>query len=444
MSEEEQLHEAPSPRALMLAARFRWALVLGALALAVLGIALGTGVFSHGEHTATYTCPMHPEVRANAPGSCPICQMDLVPMSDAPAPQATREKLVCPVHPEIRSDVPGICPLDGRTLEPMGVRGRGRVHLGADASRRIGVVLAPVETRRIESEIDALGLVTTDPSRTVIAQSRFSGFVTRLPVATPFVRVRRGQALAMITSSELFRAEAELATARATAGVVGVDGDPLLASARTRLGATGISSAEVARVAEGGAPRAETSVSAPRAGTVLEVRVSLGEMVTPGMPLFVIADLSRLFVNVDVSLEDAATLSAGVQARIRVPGREAPIEGVVELVEPIVDAAALVRRVRVVVEQADATLAPGARVEVTLARAPRDALVVPRDAVLEDGAQQHVFVAGADGMLEPRVVVTGTRSGDVIEIISGLREGERVASVAAFLIDAESQIRGVR
>ena len=414
------------------------------LGLAVLGVVLGAGWFLSPDASGAYTCPMHPEIRARAPGTCPICQMDLVPIADVPSPEAAppSTKLVCPVHPEIRSDVPGVCPLDGRTLVPLGVPGRGLVHISEDAARRIGVVLVPAASRTVTSSVRGLGLVATDPARTGVAQSRFAGFITRLAVTTPFTRVRRGQPLASITSPDLYRAEAELATARATAGVLGTEGDTLLASAETRLGATGLSSAEVARVAGGGAPRAETSVSAPRAGTVLEVRVSVGEMVTPGMPLYVIADLSRLFVNVDVSAEEAASVRAGMHARVSVPGVAEPIDGIVELVEPVVDPAALVRRVRVVVEQTDETLAPGARVDVEIAREPRDAIVVPADAVLVDGASHHVFVARPDGLFEARVVVTGVRLDREIEIISGLRDGERVASVAAFLIDAESQIRG--
>lgn len=434
---------APSERALRLAARVRWALVVLAFGLAVLGIVLGTGALTNHSEAGVYTCPMHPEIRAAAPGTCPICQMDLVQADTTAPPQATREKLACPVHPEIRSDVPGVCPLDGRTLVPAGARNRGSVHMSTEAASRIGLVLVRAETRSLSGELRALGLVELDPARTAIAQSRFPGFVTRLPVATPFVPVRRGQVLASITSAELFRAEAELATARATAGLAGTEGDPLIASARDRLAASGLSSGEVARVASGGAPRGETAITAPRGGTVLEVRVRVGEMVSPGMPLYVIADLSRLFVNVDVPLDDAASLTPGMRASIEAPGRDTPVEGTLDLVEPMIDPAALVRRARIVVEAADGAIAPGARVNVTLRRAPRDAVVVPRDAVLLDGEREHVFVAREDGMLEPRVVVTGEREGDVVEIVAGLAAGERVASVAAFLVDAESQIRGV-
>lgn len=434
----------PSPRALALAAKVRWGLVVLALGLAVLGVVLGAGWLSAPDAGGAYSCPMHPEIRADAPGTCPICQMDLVPLADVPAqgtaPAST--KLACPRHPEIRSDVPGVCPLDGQTLLPTTVPGRGLVHIGDEAARRIGVVLVPAVSRSVTSSVRALGLVATDPARTAIAQSRFAGFVTRLSVTTPFTRVRRGQALASLTSTDLYRAEAELATARDTAVVLGEDGDRFITSAQARLDATGLSSREVARVAGGGAPRSDTQVIAPRAGTVLDIRVSVGEMVTPGMPLYVISDLSRLFVNADVPADEATSIRAGMRATVFAPGVAAPIEGVVELVEPVIDPSALVRRVRVIVEQADETLVPGARVEVVLLREPHDAILVPEDSVLVDGARHHVFVVRDDGLFEARVVVTGGRVDREIEILSGLRAGDRVASVAAFLIDAESQIRG--
>lgn len=446
-SHDDAHPEAPSPRALAIASKVRWALVVLALGLAVLGALLGAGVFGRHASHATFTCPMHPEIRASAPGACPICQMDLVPLTDAPAAEATaRPKLVCPVHPEIRSDVPGVCPLDGRALAPSTPRDRGVVHLGEDAVRRIGVVNARAERRSLAHAVRGLGLVATDPARTAIAQSRFAGFVTRLPVATPFARVRRGQTLASITSADLYRAEAELAVARATSSALGHDaagqGDALLEAARARLGATGLGRGEIDRVAGGGTPSGQTAVTAPRAGVVLEVRVSLGEMVTPGMPLHVIADLSRLFVNVELSVDDAATVPVGAEATVTAPGAAAPITGTVALVEPVADPASLVRRVRVVVENGDLALTPGMRVDVTIARPAREAILVPRDAVLLDGDREHVFVARPGGRYEPRVVTTGLRDGDHVEIVSGLAEGEEVASVAAFLIDAESQIRG--
>lgn len=435
---------APSPRALALAAKVRWGLVVLALGLAVLGVVLGAGWFSAPDASSAYSCPMHPEIRTDAPGTCPICQMDLVPLAQVPAQSVgpANAKLACPLHPEVRSDLPGVCPLDGQALVPITVPGRGLVHIGDEAARRIGVVLVPAVSRTVPSSVRALGLVATDPARTAIAQSRFAGFVTRLSVTTPFTRVRRGQALASLTSSDLYRAEAEFATARATAGVVDSGRDPFLASAEARLDATGLSSREVARVAGGGAPRSDAQVTSPRTGTVLEIRVSVGEMVTPGMPLYVISDLSRLFVNADVPADEAASIQAGMRAHVFAPGTAVPIDGVVELVEPVIDPSALVRRVRVVVEQADETLVPGARVDVELLREPHDAILVPEDAVLVDGRQHHVFVARDDGLFEARRVVPGARVAREIEILSGLRAGERVASVAAFLIDAESQIRG--
>jgi Cu(I)/Ag(I) efflux system membrane fusion protein len=472
---------APSPRALRIAAAVRWALVAAAAALAAAGVSVGVGLVGQKAPTTVFTCPMHPEVRARAPGSCPACGMDLVeveatprdatgasggptPSTAAAAPSAARAPAgdpdaiyTCPMHPEVVQRGPGRCPdcrmflvpRDPGPGEETEAQPGAAVHVAEPAARRLGIVAVPVVTREIAAPARAAGTVELDADAVEVLDVRLPGWLTALRVRAVGEPVRRGAPLGTLSSPALFEAEAQLAAAIAAAAALG-GGETLVAPARTRALALGVPAAEVERLVRGGAPTATLQLRAPRSGVVVAIGATAGAYVAPGTPIVSIADPGRGAVLAEIPERDAAALAPGVVARVRPVAHPDEVRSAtVTWRMPTADPARRTVTARLALAPPSGrgtgvvdALGPGASVWVEIDPPARRALVVPRDAVLPGAGRSVVFVDAGGGHYRAREVRAGADLGDAVEIVEGLREGERVAARGAFLLEAESRLHG--
>jgi Cu(I)/Ag(I) efflux system membrane fusion protein len=422
------------PHARTFARVLRAALIVGAIVLAVLGAAIGLGLV--GERASVpYVCPMHLQIVDDGPASCPICGMDLVPAAslDAGVPTAST------AH----------APDDGGVAHGAsngGVASAPTVHVGASQAARLGFVSVAVRRQALARRVRAPARVEADANATTVVDVRVPGWIAGVTIASVGVRVRRGQTLATLNSPALFEAEQGLAAARDTAQALGTGGAGLVDAARARLAALGVPGAEIERVARGGAPATRLTLTAPRAGVVVALGASAGAYVVPGSALFTIADLRHVAVVAELTESDADALPVGTPVTITLtasPARALP--GRVALLAPLVDPARRTRTIRVTLDALTSetpALAPGAAAWLDAEPGTRDGLVVPRDAVVPDGTRARVFVDVGGGHFAPRDVRTGAERDGLVEIVDGLREGERVATVGAFLLEAESRLRG--
>jgi Cu(I)/Ag(I) efflux system membrane fusion protein len=273
--------------------------------------------------------------------------------------------------------------------------------------------------------------------------------VERLYVDFTGAPVRRGQPLLEVYSPMLVAAQEELLLARRladqTAGTgaeAGLNAAELLESARRRLRYLDVPAAEIARIERSGTPRRTVTLYSPASGVVLEKSVVAGMRIMPGMELYRIADVSRVWVEGEVFEKDLGLVRPGQHAAITFsayPGEA--FEGRVTYLYPTVSVEARTGRVRIEMANAGLRLKPGMYAQVLLHPTdPRTALVVPRSAVHQTGERSMVFVRAADGSLLPREVRVGIASGNDVEILAGLTAGETVVSSASFLIDAESNM----
>jgi Cu(I)/Ag(I) efflux system membrane fusion protein len=419
------------PRARTVARLLRIALIVGAVALAVLGTAIGLGVVGE-RTTVTYVCPMHLQIVDDGPSSCPICGMDLVPA-------ATLDAGTSASHASHDGGV-AHAPSDGGDAPTQ------TVHVGTTQAARLGFVSVAARRHALARSLRAPARVEADANASAVVDVRLPGWIDGVSIASIGVRVRRGQRLATLNSPALFEAEQNLATARDTAQALGTGGAGLLDAARARLAALGVPGAEIERVARGGAPSTRLAITAPRTGVVVAIGASAGAYVLPGNALFTIADLSRIAVVAELAEADVSALPVGTAVTITLTAApERALPGRIALVVPLVDPTRRTRTVRVALEPPipDTTaLAPGAAAWLDAEPGTRDALVVPRDAVVPGSGEARVFVDVGDGHFAPRVVTTGAEREGLVEIVAGLREGERVATVGAFLLEAESRLLG--
>jgi membrane fusion protein, copper/silver efflux system len=179
---------------------------------------------------------------------------------------------------------------------------------------------------------------------------------------------------------------------------------------------------------------------APTSGVVLEKRVVQGQAINAGEALYTIADLSDVWIDVQLRGADAAAVRPGTGADVELTGIAGRLKGRVSYLYPTIDSASRALRARVVVSNTDGTLRPGTYATVRLSTPSRAALTVPGSAVLRAGDRNVVFVDAGAGVLQPHEVELGRTAGELVEIIAGVEPGQRVVTSAQFLLDSESNL----
>jgi Cu(I)/Ag(I) efflux system membrane fusion protein len=218
----------------------------------------------------------------------------------------------------------------------------------------------------------------------------------------------------------------------------------MLAAARQKLARAGMTAEQIATLEETRQPLECVPVYAKYGGTVMEKKVQEGMYVMPGEELFSLADLSRVWVDVQLFEQDAAALRPGLQVSFTspaYPGRT--FSGKLLLVEPELELDTRTFRARVVVANPGGLLKPGQVLDASIQVEYGELLLLPRNAVLHTGQGDLVYVMAGDGLWAPRAVVVGRDFGDKVEIVSGLSADEAVAGTAVFLLDSEAQLKGV-
>ena len=317
---------------------------------------------------------------------------------------------------------------------------RTSVTVDAAQLERLGVRLEPVRRETIASAARHVATVTPDEGRISHVHARVAGWIEELYVDTTGVRVRQGQPVAAIFSQELFASQTEyLAVLRQSRDT---PSSAVGEAARTRLAVLGMSEREISALErENAVPRLVT-VAAPQNGTVLRRGVSVGTAIDPSTELMTIADLSQVWVLAEVPEAYVGGIVPGTRAMLEFPAAGAtPLTAAVDFIYPTLTERTRSVRVRFVLPNPDGALRPGMYGTASFDAGGREALTIPRDAVVESGASQHVFVQTQDKAFEPRQVRIGVRLADRVEILEGLSLGDEVVSSGVFLIDSESRLR---
>jgi Cu(I)/Ag(I) efflux system membrane fusion protein len=381
-------------------------------------------VHAHDEGAA-WTCSMHPQIVQDQPGECPICGMDLVRTvgADRGAPPTS---VALSNRARVLSEL--------RTMPVQRLRGTA-------------------------GELRLLGRVEPDESTRRNVTTWVGGRIDRLRVNTTGEQVRAGQTVATLYSPEVYGAHQDLITARsqvarlADASATSVrTSQAALDAARERLRLLGVPDGELARMEEAEQPTQGVAIRSPFAGTVIERAATEGAYVETGAVLYRLADLGRLWIQLDAYESDLPRVAVGVPVRIEVdalPG--AQFEGRVAFIDPTLDPQRRTARVRVEVDNPDGALRPGMFAEAVVQTGADDGsdavrpLVVPASAPLFTGKRSVVYVEVlSEGSVsyEPRTVRLGPRMGDVYPVVAGVSEGEHVVTRGAFALDADLQIRG--
>lgn len=402
--------------------------------LAVVAAGGGSWLYTHGwfkkdghghsrlEHAAQqYTCPMHPFIIKDKPGSCPICNMDLV-----------------------------------KKVEGADISAKDQAALGLVAVSPAQRVMANVATvtaqeESISREIAAVGSVQYDQTRQAKVTAWIAGRLDRLYVAAVGAQVAKDRPVAEIYSPELVSTQQEYLLAlksreqfkNSPVPSIAQNGEGLVASARQRLLLYGVKEEQLAGLEKSGKAEIRLPVYTPLSGIVIEKLVQQGQYVNVGDVLFTIADLSSVWVELDIYDNEIDSVQPGQAVEIRPSaGSARPVTGRVSFIYPFHDPKTHTVRVRVEVPNKGMMFRPDMFVSAVVKSPVKRGIVLPTSAVLDSGKRQTVWVEKEPGVFEPREVTVGERTGDKLLILTGVQAGEKVAVSGAYLIDSESQLRG--
>ncbi len=347
---------------------------------------------------------------------------------------------VAPMDPNYRRDKPGKSPM-GMDLVPVYADQAGGdadvVRIDPAMVQNLGVRSARVERGPLWRRISTVGYVAFDERKISHLHLRTDGWVEKLYVKSNGERVRKGDILFELYSPDLVNAQEEYIQALRAGNT------HLKNASHDRLVALGISREQIREITRKRRAAQRVRVHASQDGIVDSLNVREGMYVKPATEVMALADLSSVWLLVDIFERQSEWVAPGQPAEVELgylPGRV--WEGKVEFVYPTIDPKTRTLQARLVFDNPDETLKPDMYAKVHIFAGPKkNVLSIPREALIRTGNGDRVVLDLGDGKFKAVQVSAGMESGDFVEIKSGVREGDRVVTSAQFLIDSEASLR---
>jgi membrane fusion protein, copper/silver efflux system len=357
-----------------------------------------------------WTCAMHPQIRIKEPGKCPICGMELIPLSQS----------------DVNVD-------------------SGAIHLSKEAAELANVMTSVVTKQKPVKEIRLFGKIQADERRIQSQVAHISGRIEKLLVNFTGESVSKSQALAMVYSPELITIQQEFLEA-----VKSKQSQPqIYAAAVEKLKQLRLTNNQIESIEVGGLVLNTIEIVSDVSGIVLSRRINVGDYISQGSILYDIADLSNVWVLFDAYESDLAYLnkndvvSFSVQA---LPGKM--LTGKIAFIDPVIDPETRVSKVRVEIQNSEGKLKPEMFVTGTIQARLSDyteKIIVPQSAVLWTGKRSIVYVKQPgtnESVFKLREIELGPMLGSSYVVVSGLIEGEEIVTQGAFSVDAAAQLEG--
>jgi multidrug efflux pump subunit AcrA (membrane-fusion protein) len=371
--------------------------------------------------------------------------------SPAPSHVKAAEKKILywqdPMHPAYKSDKPGIAPDCGMDLVPVyeeptnaPAQPPGTIQISPEKQQMIGVKFGTVEYTSVAESLRTVGKIAVDEKRIVRVHPKIEGWIEHVYVDFMGAPVKAGQPLVTVYSPEMLASQNEYLLALKASEVM-QDGDAIVKASRKRLELWDLQPSQIEELVETRKPIQSITINSPAGGFITARNSFASQRITPETELYTISDLSHVWIMADIFESDLAKIHLGQPAMVKMPyNGGAEFMARVENIQPQVDPQTRTVKARLEAANPDMKLRPDMFVDVQFSIGGARRLTVPADAVLNAGSRQTVFIDRGNGNLEPRNVTTGDQTEDRIEIISGLKEGERIVTSANFLIDSESQL----
>ncbi|HJT20161.1 MAG TPA: efflux RND transporter periplasmic adaptor subunit [Nitrospira sp.] len=354
------------------------------------------------------------------------------PAAEKPVPQEEKERT--------RGDRPLLSPdVTSRT-----------VTIAPDRLQTIGVIFEEVKRRPLEKVIRTVGRVEIDERRLARVNLKFAGWIDELLVSAIGDHVKKGDVLFTIYSPDLVATQEEYLLAVQSIKELGQSEFPevsrgakdLLEATRRRFQLWDITENHIRELEQTGKVLRTLPMHSPITGTVTRMEARRGTYVSPGTELYMIADLSHIWIFGDIYEYELPFINIGQGATVTLSyDPRTKLHGHVGFIYPTLDPKTRTARVRFELENPGEKLKPEMYANVELGINLGTRLAVPRNAILESGQRQVIFIHHGGGKLEWRTVTVGARTGEYVEVVEGLKEGDHIVTSANFLIDSESQLK---
>ncbi len=319
------------------------------------------------------------------------------------------------------------------------------IDVNQDVQQRIGVTKGKVETTPLAMTVRAVGIVRPDETRIAHVHVKTEGWVKKLFVAYNGQKVRAGDPMLSIYSPTFFAAQREFLSAlRVAKSGLDSEGDQktVVDTARRRLELWDVPKDEIQKLEETGNAGMSLLLRSPISGTVLQKTAFAGQYVGMQNELFIVADLSTVWMQAKIFQYELPHVAVGMPATVSFPATsQRTLIGKVVFIDPVVDEMSRSVQVRIELPNPNGTLLPGMFGDVVISHAMGSGLTIPASAVIRTGERDIVFRVVTDGRFVPVVVtISPTRFADRFEVLEGLNAGDEVVTSGNFLIDSESRL----
>ena len=333
-----------------------------------------------------------------------------------------------------------------------------QVEISSQQQQLIGVKTVKVSFKSIQKVIRTVGRIEADERKQTTINTKIEGWIEKLYVDYTGRYVKKGEPLVEIYSPELLATQQEFLGVLKWAAqssdkkkddtlglMLAKDATASLDAARQRLRLWDISDAQIKQIEQTGKPVRTLTLYSPVSGFVTQKMAVQGMKVMPGEKLFDIADLSTLWIVADIYEYELPFVKVGQPAQITLsyfPGKQ--LSSKIDYIYPTISADTRTAKIRLTLPNPGGQLKPQMFTNVEIRISLGKKLVIPESAVIDTGTSQVVYVDKGEGVFEPREVELGLRADGAVEVLRGIKAGEKVVSSANFLIDSEAQLKGIK
>lgn len=363
---------------------------------------------NHQEHTGTYTCPMHPQIIKNEPGICPICSMDLVPVSN----NGAKEKTLMLSESQIKL-------ANIKTIKITG------------GNFKTATVLS--------------GRLVSSPLSSEVISSKFAGRIEQLFLKETGVQIKKGQPIYTVYSEDLLTLQKDylLNLKQQETFPKETIYSQLTEAAKSKLLLYGYSTKQIKNLQINKSLNPRITVFAPTNGTIKSINISEGQYIGEGSPVFEIENLNRLWVEADIYPSEISGIQIGQALQISVSGYENLVaKSKVEFIAPQLNSNSQIVILRTSIANPSGNYQPGMFASVKLSSNIKQEIInVPVNAVLRDEEGAHIWVRKDKNTFEPRTVTLGEENEQYLTITNGLEAGEEIVSSGAYLLSSELKLK---
>ncbi len=352
-----------------------------------------------------YTCSMHPQVKEDKPGKCPVCQMDLI------------------------------------AVPKTSMKENNEIHLNEEQIRLGNIQVDTIRSGSIGGKIELTGTLNFDRQKLSSVSTRVEGRIEKLYVQKTGDYIHKGEPIYDLYSEQLNNAKQEYITALQEQNTIGntlINYGALVESARGKLVLWGMTNQQIVLLAQNKHLSTSTTFLSPEDGYVTALNVQEGSYAMEGSPVFQLADMSTLWAEAQVYTTQLSSIDENSQVTVHIPdlGNQI-IPATITFVNPEINPDTRINLVRATIRNKNNLLHPGMPVYIIVSSRQHHSITLPLDAVLTDSKGSTVWVQKKPGVYSVRMIETGITDENTIEIKSGLQPGDIVVTSGAYLLNSE-------